>query len=152
EQPDGVRPFRGRDPGGDPLASVHWDRVRGAAAILVRVVHRRQLEPVRLRLGQRCTDEAGRVPHHEGDELRGRHLGGEDEVALVLPVLVIDDDDRTSGRDLLDRLFDRGERVLPAALAPGHALTAPISFSTYFAITSTSTFTRAPGSLRPRVE
>ena len=41
----------------------------------------------------------------------GRHLlGGHREVALVLAILVVDDDDHAAGADGVDRLLDRGER------------------------------------------
>ncbi|CAM5504232.1 hypothetical protein SGLAM104S_01112 [Streptomyces glaucescens] len=39
----------------------------------------------------------------------GGLLCGDDEVALVLPVLVVDDHDRAAGRDVGDGLFDRVE-------------------------------------------
>ena len=62
------------------------------------------------------------------------------EVALVLAVLVVADDDHAPGADLLERLLDGRER-------PAHA----ISFSTYLASTSTSRFTGRPGSAVPSV-
>ena len=38
-----------------------------------------------------------------------RELGGDDEVALVLAVGIVDDDDHPAGADVLDRLLDRRE-------------------------------------------
>ena len=39
----------------------------------------------------------------------GRELRGEDEVALVLAILGVDDDDHLAGADVLERLLDRAE-------------------------------------------
>ena len=62
---------------------------------------------------------------------------------------IVDDDDHPALADLLDRVLDRGERGRdrhPRRLLP------PISSrSTYFASTSTSRFTRWPGSSSPSV-
>jgi hypothetical protein len=109
EQPDGVRPVGGRDAGADPLAGVHGHRVGGAPAVLVGVVHGRQVQPVALGLGQRHADVAGGPPDHERDQLRRRQFGGEDQVALVLPVGVVDHDDRAAGGDVRQSLLDAGK-------------------------------------------
>ena len=68
-----------------------------------------------------------------------------DEVALVLAVLVVDDDDHPPGADVLERLLDRGERCSRLIVR------APTSFSTYLASTSTSRLTGLPGAAAPSV-
>jgi hypothetical protein len=78
----------------------------GAAGVLVGVEHRRQVEPVAVGLGEWHADVAGRVADHERDQLGRRHLGREDEVALVLPVLVVDHDDGPAGLDVGYRALD----------------------------------------------
>ena len=55
---------------------------------------------------QRHAQIAGRVPHHERDELRSRLLGGEDQIALVLAILVVDDDDGLTRGDIGDSPLD----------------------------------------------
>ena len=47
---------------------------------------------------------------HEVHGVRGDELGGDAQVAFVLAVLVVDDDDEMSRADLVDRLLDGGER------------------------------------------
>ena len=89
------------------LPGVDGHRVRGAAAVLVDAVHRGQLEPVTVRDRQRHADVTGRVADHERDELRRGHLGREDEVAFVLAVSVVDDNDRLACRNVGDGSFDR---------------------------------------------
>ena len=56
------------------------------------------------------TDHAARVADHER-HLVGRHLlGGDDEIAFVLAVLVVDDDDELAALDRVDRALDGFER------------------------------------------
>src|SRR5262249_55217710 len=61
--------------------------------------------------GQRQAHHAAGVPHHEVDRLRGDGLGGDDQVALVLPVFVVHEDDHAAGPQLGERLLDRAEAV-----------------------------------------
>src|SRR5690606_37888360 len=51
----------------------------------------------------------GRVPDKETHELRGRELGGEDQIALVLPVFTVHDDHGPSRRDVGDGAIDAVE-------------------------------------------
>ena len=85
---------------------------------------------------EREADQPAPLPRHEVDRLGRRELGGDREVALVLAVLVVADDDHPPGADVLDRLLDRARTA---------ALIGRTSFSTYFATTSTSRLTGAPG-------
>ena len=110
QQPDRVRPLGRRDAGRHALAGVHRHRVRGAAAVLVACG-----TSAAGRAGRRRASVSG--AQMKPDVWRTMNAissvvaicGGEDEVALVLPVLVVDDDHRPAGRDLLDRLLDGGE-------------------------------------------
>jgi hypothetical protein len=91
EQPHRGRAIRGRNPCSDTIFRIHRDRVRRTVLVLIHGVHGQQAQFVADRAVQRDAQIAGRVPHHESDELGSRHLGGEDEIALVLAVLVVDD-------------------------------------------------------------
>ena len=53
---------------------------------------------------------AATVRRHERDRLGRDELGGDREVALVLAISVVDDDDEAARADVLDRLLDGGER------------------------------------------
>jgi hypothetical protein len=55
--------------------------------------HERELELVAALAGDRRADQARGVLQEEGDLVRRDVLGRHDEVALVLAVLVVDDDD-----------------------------------------------------------
>src|SRR5690606_38589884 len=148
----------------DALGGVHRHGVRGTTPVLVAVVHRRQVESVAVLARQRHADVAGGVAHHEGEQLRCRLLGSEDQVSLVLAVLIIDDDHGAAVRDVLDGPFDGFDVHRRGGLDHRHLSSSPppsstddlvrwtaASFSTYFASTSTSRFTESPGWLRPRV-
>ena len=74
------------------------------------VGHQPQAELVGALLGQAEADQPARVGDHEVDRLGRRELRGDHEVALVLAVGIVDDDDEAALADLLDRLLDRGER------------------------------------------
>ena len=60
--------------------------------------------------GQRQADQAAAVARHEVDRLRRRHLRRDDQVALVLAILVVDQDDHAAVADVLDDLLDRRQR------------------------------------------
>jgi len=144
-----------RDAGGDPLARLDRDRERGTERRLVAIGHRLQAELVAALLGQAEADEAAAVGGHEVDRLRRRELGGDGQVAFVLPVGCVDDDHRLALANVLDRLFNRRERRL--LFEPDcHVLDRTLAYlaarrSTYLARTSTSRLTSAPGVSEPSV-
>ena len=75
------------------------------------VDHQRNLELVEPLAGHRQADQAAAVRRHEVDRL-GRHLlGGDRQVAFVLAILVVDDDDHLAAADRGDRVLDRRERA-----------------------------------------
>ena len=84
---------------------------------------------------------------HEVDGVRRRELGGDDEIALVLALGIVDDDDHLPVPDVLDGLLDRRERCDGGA----HDSLADRRRSTTFPSTSASRLTSSPGSSRPRV-
>ncbi len=72
--------------------------------------HQRQVELPAPLLGQREADEAAGVAGHEVDRLGRDEVGGKHEVALVLAVLLVDEDDHAAGLEVGDDVGDRGER------------------------------------------
>ena len=76
-------------------------------------MHRRQVEPLAVGLGQRHADVARRVAHHERHQLRRRLLGREDQVALVLAVRVVDHHHGPARGQIRERPLDRGEARRP---------------------------------------
>ena len=61
---------------------------------------------------QRQADQAAAVLGHEVDGVGRRHLRGNDEVALVLAVLGVDQDDHAAVAQVLDDLVDRRQEAL----------------------------------------
>src|SRR5207244_6076522 len=76
-----------------------------------------------------------------------RLLRRDDQVALVLAIGVVDDDDGLAPGDRVDRVLDGGERHRQF---PSREL-GTSKRSTYLAIRSASRFTAAPTSVCPRV-
>lgn len=105
---------RRRDAGTDSLTGVDRDGVRRAVLVLVGGVHRGQAQPITIVTVERHAQVAGGVPDHERHQFRGGLLGGEDEVALVLAILVVHDDNSFTCSDICYCALDTVE--------PGHVL------------------------------
>ena len=106
EHPGGVRAVPGADPRADAVAGVHRDRELRPHPVAVVRRHQGDLEPVEHLRRHRDADHPGAVPDGERHQLGGRLGGGEDDVALVLPLLVVDHHHRLPGCDVGDRAFD----------------------------------------------
>ncbi len=112
--------------GGDPRRrdALGFDGYREGSTEVRRVL-RHHLRQVQLRqplLGHRQADQAAPVRHHEVDGVRRDLLRRDCQVALVLAILVVDDDDHAAVADRLDRLLDGGEgRTAAARGFRGHA-------------------------------
>src|ERR687894_752721 len=115
--------------------------------------HERQVELACALGADGRADDAGGVVQEEGDGLGRGGLGRHDEVALVLAVLVVDDDHDLTAADGGDGVLDLGEgHQLSFDGAAGAASAFQVSRrSTYLTVTSTSRLTRSPGPFRPRV-
>ena len=101
-------------------------------------------------------DEASAVRGHEVHGVRRRMLGGDRQVALVLAVGRVADDDELSVADVLDRLLDGGERRRARCLSQCRHQSkgrpaAASSRATYLPMTSASRFTSSPGPSSPSV-
>src|SRR5207249_2354388 len=96
--------------------------------------------------GARHAHDAPAVRDHEVDRVRGHGVRGHHEVTLVLAVGVVDHDDDPARGDVLDGVVDGVEH---GPVDIGHRCAT--KRSTYFASTSTSTFTGSPRSARPSV-
>src|SRR5207244_4297601 len=83
-------------------------------------------------------------PDHERHQLGRRELRGEDQIALVLPVLVVDNDHGLAGLDVGDRPLDGVESDSAHRVVSNRR-------ATYLARTSTSRLTGSPGALAPSV-
>ena len=97
-------------------------------------------------------DQPRGVPDEERHLLGRGVLGGHDQVAFVLPVLVVDDDDDPPRpmAATASSMVAVGHALVPPALGRS-AAPAASSRSAYLAITSTSRLTSVAGPLWPRV-
>ena len=61
------------------------------------------------RLGQGQTDQATRVLDHEIDRFGRDVLGGDDDVAFVFAIFLVDQDDHLAGTNVGDDVLDRSD-------------------------------------------
>src|SRR6185295_11505092 len=104
---DGLRAVESRRAGRDAGRGV--DRHGEVRAVLRGVVQglEAESEAVALLLGQGEAELAAGVPDHEVDGFGGDPLGRHHEVALVLPVLVVHQDNHASRAELVENLRNR---------------------------------------------
>src|SRR3954454_2717394 len=152
----------GGDAGADALGGLDRDGERGLQRRLVLRRHQLQTELLATLAGQRQADQAPGFLGHEVDRLRRGELSRHHQVALVLAVRAVADDDHMTAANLLDRLLVRRERsvgllrhVACCALCahpqlPSFPANGDTNRSTYFATTSHSTFSFRPGSASPK--
>ena len=113
---DGARAVGGADSGRDALARLDRDRERGLVAAAVGAGHRLEAELVGALLGQREADQAAAVAGHEVDRVGRRHLRRDDEVALILAVFVVDEDEHAAVARLVDDRLGADQHFGVAAL------------------------------------
>ena len=132
-----------------PVPVVDRDRERRARGpSLVSSHHLRDPELVEAPGRHRQAHDPAAVGDHEVHRLGGRLLGGDDEVAFVLAVGVVDDDDDLAVADR-PRAPRRSSRTStgprrPRAAARSSSVTPPSGAPRTRAITSTSRFTGSP--------
>ncbi len=106
---DGVGAVGRADAGGHALARFDGNGEGSGVAAAVVARHGGQAEALDLCFLEREADEPACVPRHVIDRIRIAKLGGDDEVALVLAVFVIHQDDHAPGARFGDNIFDGGE-------------------------------------------
>ncbi|MCY1431774.1 hypothetical protein D9M71_477510 [compost metagenome] len=100
----------GGNTGGDAFGGLDRHGELGAEARAVARRHQRQLQRFATLAGHRHADQATGVLGHEVDVLGLAALGGHDQVAFVLAVFVIHEDDHFALADVFDQFFDAVER------------------------------------------
>src|SRR5271163_4614770 len=106
---DGDGAIGGADAGGDAEATVNGFGEGGAVDGGVDGGHERQVKLVAALLGEGQADEAAAVLGHEVDGFGRDFFGGHGEVAFVLAVFVVDEDDHTALANVFYGVFYGGE-------------------------------------------
>jgi hypothetical protein len=108
---NGARPVAGGDSGGDSVARFDGGGEGGFVPGAVVAAHQAEAELLDAAPGQCKADEAAAVPGHEVHGVGRRHLSRDDEIAFILPVLVIDQDEHAAVARLVDQLFRAGKET-----------------------------------------
>ena len=106
---DSARPVGCGNAGGDAFAGLNRDSEGGLVAGAVVAAHQFQAELFDAFAGKRQADQSAAVGSHEVDRVRSCHLRGDNEIALVLAVFVIDQDEHAPVARLVDDFLDRHE-------------------------------------------
>ena len=107
--PDRPGPVVGGDAGADAVRRVDGYGEHRPVRLGVVLDHRRHADLIAPLGGHRQADEAARVAGHEVDVVGLDVLGGDDEVALVLAALVVDEDHHPAVPELFDEHLRRME-------------------------------------------
>ena len=113
---DGVGAVGRRDARGHAFAGLDGDGERRLQARLVLDRHRREVQLRAALRREREAHEAAALLGHEVDALRAGELRGHGEVALVLAVLVVADDDHLALAQVVQRIGDRREGAAGAVV------------------------------------
>ena len=107
--PDRVRPVVSRDTGSDPLPGIHGYSEGRAEAGGVVLYHHGDLKLIQALTDHGQTDKPPAVLSHEIDRLRRCLIGGNAQITLILPTLIINDDDHLPLHKILNCLFNRSD-------------------------------------------
>ena len=107
---DGVRAVGRGDAGGDALGRFNGFAKCSAESRIVARGHGRQLERVADFGAERKADQAAGVPGHEIDDLGRDHLGRDGDVAFVLAIFIVDDDEHPPGPKVFDGFGNGSKR------------------------------------------
>ena len=117
----GTGAVRRRDPGGDAFAGLDRFGERGVMARKIFAHHQRQPQLIRPPAGQRQADQPAPVHGHEVYGLGRRFFGRDDQVALVLTLLVVDEDDHLALAHVGHHLLD-GRQLRIGVHGPGSSI------------------------------
>mmetsp|Transcript_23305 Transcript_23305/g.40404 ORF Transcript_23305/g.40404 Transcript_23305/m.40404 type:complete len:280 (+) Transcript_23305:3621-4460(+) len=108
---NGQGTIRRGNAGADTFAGL--DRHGKGRLMTGRIVHRHHRQTQRFNPvgGQGYTDQSAPMGGHEVHRLRRGEIGRDHQIALVLPVLMINQNEHTAQPSLLDDLFDRRNGV-----------------------------------------
>jgi hypothetical protein len=104
-----VRAVCSRNTGGDAVARLDRDSEGGFVPSRIAARHQRQTKLLDPFLAEREADQAASVLGHKIDRVGSRHLRRDDEIALILAILVIDQDEHPAVARLVDQLFGTGK-------------------------------------------
>ncbi len=106
----GTRAVGSGNAGGHAFSGFDGNSELGAETRTVARRHQRQFQGFATLAGHRHADEATGITRHEVDVLGLDALGGHDQIAFVLAIFVIHEDDHLALADVFNQFFDAIER------------------------------------------
>ena len=110
-----MRTVGGGDSGRDPFASLNGLGKRRAEARRVLLGHGEETQIIGALLGKRETDESAAVAGHEVDGFGRYVLRGQGQVAFVLAILIVNNNDHPACSDFRNSAGNVGEGGLDSA-------------------------------------
>ena len=108
---DGGDAISRRNTGRNTLRSFYGHGEGGLVVAGVGFHHHRQFELANPLVGQAEADDAGALADHQRHLFIGHGLGGENEVALVLPIFIVGHQHAASGTQGRQGCFDTGNGI-----------------------------------------
>ena len=127
----GVRAVVGGNAGRDAFPGLDGDGERGGVPGLVRPGHGVEMQRVRPLRRDGKADQAAAEARHEIDRVRGRHLSRDDEIAFVLAVLGVHEDEHPALPGVLKDLFGGGKLPVDFVLIDSAQVFVLHGFSVY---------------------
>ena len=101
----------GADAGGDTGSGINADHESGFEIVAILIDHAPDAKRSEAAFGGGNADETAPMFCHKVDGFRADFLGGHNEVAFVLSILIIGDNDHAALADVFKAIFDRVEIV-----------------------------------------
>ncbi len=108
---DGGDAIGGGNPCGDPLRRLDGDGECGLIVAGVGLHHHGQFELAHPLIGQAEANDAGALADHQRHLFVGHGLRGENEVALVLPIFIVSNQNAATGTQGCQRRFDTSNGI-----------------------------------------
>ena len=124
---DGRCPVGGGNTGRHAVARIDRDGKGRAEGRGILLHHHGEFRAIHLLLAQGEADEPPAVRGHEVDGLGGDQLGRHGQIAFVLPVLVVHEDDHLPCLDRLYGLFNGAVHYFPLCLLEANSYSLPFS-------------------------
>ena len=108
---DGPRAIRRRNARGHTIPRFNGNGEGGLMPCAIGLRHQRQTQLIHPRARHGKADQATRIARHEIDRIRCRKLRGDDQIALILAVFIIHQDEHAPAARFFQQFLGRRDEV-----------------------------------------